>query len=262
MTEALVMETIRSTDTRIFNGGGCGLEWVWDRVNERYGIESTPRSYYERGTLGHAMIEAYLNDTDVGYVMDDYLPPEGDWLETTKCTKEGMEQEVWGLYEAWVSQYKSLEEYEGWTNVECEVVLECETPNGTPIRTEADAIFSANGGGVALADWKLGTSKSGMAMQLYLYWYCMRRRGYALSDDPFRAWFHYPSYSKPIVHITGYPGDEYIEAYVDYAQEQRLKGPYLPNPDWFRCSQCEWKDKCPLWGGEYEETRKIEVRIV
>ena len=260
--EALVLETIRSTDTRIFNGDGCGIEWIWDRVNERYGIEPTPRSYYERGTLGHAMIQAYLEGDEAEDVMYAYDMPDGEWLETTKCTKDGLIDETWDTYSRWVSQFKSLEEYEGWGNVECEVMLEAMTPNGTMISTEADAIFTNEAGDVALADWKLGTSKSGKAMQLYVYWYCMKGNGYVSDDDPFRAWFHYPTYNKPIVHITGYPGDAFIEAYIDYAQEQRTKGPYLPNPDWFPCSQCEWKDKCPLWGGDYEETRKIEVIVV
>ena len=263
MTEALVLETIRSTDTRIFNGDGCGIEWIWDRVNERYGIESTPRSYFERGTLGHAMIEAHLNgDVDPMEILKSYIPPEGDWLETTKCTKEGILDEVYTLYDKWTTQYRTLEEYQDIYTIDTEVTLKCVTPNGTPISTEADAIFTYNGGSVALADWKLGTSKSGKAMQLYTYWYCMRRTEYVDDRHPFRAWFHYPSYAKPIVHIKDYPGDTFIEAYIDNAQIQRTEGPYLPNPDWFRCSQCEWKDKCPLWGGDWEETRKIEVIVV
>ena len=208
------------------------------------------------------MIEAYLKNANVDKVFDNYQPPEGDWLETTKCTKEGLLDEVDTVYRAWVEQYEGLEEYENVAYVDTEVLLECTTPAGTRISTEADAIIHYNDNGIALADWKLGTSKSGLAMQLYLYWYVMRRNGLVDNDDPFRAWFHYPTYSKPIVHITGYPGDEFIEAYVDHAQQQRLKGPYLPNPEWFRCSQCEWKDKCPLWGGDYNETREIEVIVI
>ena len=266
MTEALVLQTIRSTDTRIFNGDGCGIEWIWDRVNERYGIANTPRSYYERGTLGHAMIQAYIEsngDFDaVEDVIGNYIKPKGEWLETQKCTKEGLLDETQAVFDRWEDQYCILEEYEDIYDVQCEVVLECETPNGTPIRTEADAIITYNSGSVALADWKLGTSKSGKAMQLYTYWYGMRRQEYVDNRHPFRAWFHYPTYNKPIVHIKDYPGDKFIETYIDNAQKQRLEGPYLPNPDWFPCSQCEWKDKCPLWGGDYEETRKIEVIVV
>ena len=261
MTEALVLETIRSTDTRIFNGDGCGIEWVWDRVNERYGIESTPRSYFERGTLGHAMIQAHLTGWSSAKVLADYVHPDGDWLETTKCTKEGLIDETREVFDRWMGQYDSLEEYEGWDDVSCEVVLEATTPNGTHISTEADAIFTNEQGEIALADWKLGTSKSGKAMQLYVYWYTMKQSGWC-GDKPFRAWFHYPTYNKPIVHIKDYPGDKFIEAYIDHAQEQRTKGPYLPNPDWFPCSQCEWKDKCPLWGGDWNETREIEVIVV
>ena len=190
------------------------------------------------------------------------MPPKGDWLETTKCTKEGLLDETAEVFEAWREQYERLEEYEGVDYVDCEVKLVTTTPNGTSVSTEADAIFYYGEGGVALVDWKLGTSKSGKAMQLYVYWYVMRKTHRVDLDQPMRAWFHYPTYKKPIVHIKDYPGDAYVEAYIDEAEKRRVNGPYLPNPEWFNCSQCQVKDKCPLWGGDYEETQGIEVIFV
>ena len=261
MTEALANIAIRSTETRTFNGDGCPTEWVWDRVNERYGITPTPRSYFERGTLGHNMIEVDLIGGDPYIAFDEYVKPEGEWLETTKCTKEDLLYEVDATFTKWQGQLATLEEYEDYLSVDTEVTLECTTPNGTTVSTQADAIFwFANG--PALVDWKLGTSKSGSAMQLFVYWYVMRKSGFITDDAPFRAWFHYATYNQPIVHIVGYPGDEFVETYIDEADRARREGPYLPNPDWFRCSQCEWKDKCPLWGGDYKETQEIGVVFV
>jgi hypothetical protein len=252
----------RSTESRTFNGDGCPTEWLWQRVDEMNGVARTPRSYFERGTLGHAMIEARLNGSDPWQVFADYQPPAGEWLETSKCTKEGLLDEVAAVYEAWETQFNTLEEYQGYDQVNTEVRLECVTPNGTEVSTEADAIFWW-GDSPALADWKLGTSRSGKAMQLYMYWYVARKSGYVPDDAPFRAWFHYPTYSRTsIVHIVDYPGDEFVEAYIDNAEAGRKGGPYLPNPDWFNCSQCEYKERCPLWGGDYAETQEVEVIFV
>jgi len=262
--EGLANEKIRSTETRLFNGDGCTLAWVWERVDERYGVPQVPRSYFERGTLGHAMIEEYLNTNDdecVADVYQSYVPPEGDWLETTKCTKAGILDEVDDVYCAWLEQFQTLEEYKDYASVDTEVVLQCTTDLGTHVSTEADAIFWYEDS-PAIVDWKLGTSKSGKAMQLYVYWYVARKSGWIPEDAPFRAWFHYPTYSKPIVHITDYPGDTFIEAYIDAAEDRRREGPYLPNPDWFNCSQCQVKDKCPLWGGNWQETNEIEVIFI
>lgn len=262
VTAALGNKAIRSTETRLFNGDGCAVEWAWERVNEMNGIPEIPRSYFERGHLGHAMIEAHLTgDAAADWAHDVlacYVPPEGDWLETTKCTKDGLFDELTVVYSRWLEQFTSLEEYEDYDRVNCEVLLECTTPNGTSVSTEADAIFWW-GDSPAVVDWKLGTSKSGKAMQLYVYWYVMRKSSYIGNSASFRAWFHYPTYAKPITHITDYPGDTFVEAYIDQAEKVRSKGPYLPNPEWFNCSQCQVKDKCPLWGGDWEETRKIEV---
>lgn len=214
------------------------------------------------------MIEAELMGFDPWEVFDKYKAPKGEWLETTKCTKAGLKDEVAGIFERWVDQYDTdpLKLYwhdGGWAHeVSCEVTLECTTPNGTPISTVADAIVWDKDNGPAVVDWKLGTSKSGKAMQLYLYWYCMRKLDMvdtSPSGDKFRGWFHYPTYAKPIVEIGEYPGDTYMEAYVDEAQARRLQGPYLPNPDWFRCSQCEHKDVCPLWGGDYQDTLDVNI---
>lgn len=261
MTDALALRAIRSTETRLFNGDGCTLAWAWERVDEMNMVPQVPRSYFERGTLGHAMIEAKLNGADPGEIYLAYEPPEGDWLETTKCTKEGLDGEVKDVYTTWEEQFNRLEEYEDYDQVNTEVTLKCITELGTLVSTEADAIFWY-GDSPAIVDWKLGTSKSGKAMQLYVYWYVARKSGYIPDDAPFRAWFHYPTYSKPIVHIKDYPGDVFVEAYIDNAERNRTESPFLPNPDWFNCSQCQYKDKCPLWGGDYAETAEIEVTFV
>ena len=259
--EGLGLRAIRSTETRLFNGDGCTLAWAWERVDEMNGVPQVPRSYFERGTLGHAMIEAHLNGDDPGAIYLAYEPPAGDWLETTKCTKDGLDAEVKDVYTTWEEQFNRLEEYNDYDTVMTEVVLKCITELGTLVSTEADAIFWY-GDSPAIVDWKLGTSKSGKAMQLYVYWYVARKSGYIPDDAPFRAWFHYPTYKKPIVHITEYPGDDFVEAYIDNAERNRTTAPYLPNPDWFNCSQCQHKDKCPLWGGDYAETAEIEVTFV
>ena len=262
VTKAQAPHAIRSTDTRIFNGDGCPIEWLHDKV---IGFEPTPRSYFERGTLGHAMIEAELMGFDPWELFDNFELLPGEWLETSKCTKAGLKDETAAIFERWVDQYVDdpLNLYhdngnEPW-EVSNEVTLECKTPNGTPISTVADAIVWDEDNGPAVVDWKLGTSKSGKAMQLYLYWYCMRKTGLVEDGDIFRGWFHYPTYAKPIVEIGEYPGDLFVEAYVDEAQAGRLFGPYLPNPDWFRCSQCEHKDVCPLWGGDYQDTLDVNI---
>jgi len=263
VAQATAPLAIRSTDTRIFNGDGCPVEWLHDKV---IGFEATPRAYFERGTLGHAMIEAELMGFDPWKVFDDYVLPEGEWLETSKCTKAGVKDEVAGIFERWVEQYDTDKLNIYWNggavayDVSCEVTLECDTPMGTPISTVADAIIWADEG-PAVVDWKLGTSKSGKAMQLYLYWYCMRKLNMVEDSDEFRGWFHYPTYAKPIVFIDGYPGDQFIEAYVDEAQAGRVYGPYIPNPDWFRCSQCEHHDVCPLWGGDYKATLDVDIKF-
>lgn len=261
VTQGLGDAAIRSTETRLFNGDGCAIPWAWERVSEMRGIPEIPRSYYERGTLGHAMIEAHLNGDDAWVLYHAYVLPTGGWLETTKCTKDGLKEELEAVYVNWQDQFCDLEEYEDYDQVNTEVLLECTTPGGVDVSTEADAIFWW-GDSPAIVDWKLGTSKSGKAMQLYVYWYAARKSGYIPNDATFRAWFHYATYSKPIVHITDYPGDTFIEAYIEQAEKMRREGPYLPNPEWFNCSQCQAKDKCPLWGGDWEETNEIEVIFV
>jgi hypothetical protein len=207
------------------------------------------------------MIEAHLNGDDAWVLYHAYVLPTGGWLETTKCTKDGLKEELEAVYVNWQDQFCDLEEYEDYDQVNTEVLLECTTPGGVDVSTEADAIFWW-GDSPAIVDWKLGTSKSGKAMQLYVYWYAARKSGYIPNDATFRAWFHYATYSKPIVHITDYPGDTFIEAYIEQAEKMRREGPYLPNPEWFNCSQCQAKDKCPLWGGDWEETNEIEVIFV
>ena len=261
MTDALALRAIRSTETRLFNGDGCTLAWAWERVDEMNGIPQMPRSYFERGTLGHGMIEDHLNGEDPEIRYADYVHPPGDWLETTKCTKDGILEETATVFHSWLTQFQALEEYQGYDQVNTEVTLKCVTDLGCVVSTEADAIFWY-GDSPAIVDWKLGTSKSGKAMQLYVYWYVARKSGYIPDDAPFRAWFHYPTYSKPIVHIKDYPGDDFVEAYIDNAERNRTSAPFLPNPSWFECSQCQYKDRCPLWGGDYAETQEIEVTFV
>ncbi|KKL63227.1 hypothetical protein LCGC14_2177230 [marine sediment metagenome] len=267
MVEALALETIRSTETRQFNGVGCPLEWLYDRVDEAEFIAPQPRSYYERGHLGHAMIGAYLLSGDIALVddiLEGYVPAEGEWKETSKCTKEGLLDEVKAIFDRWVDQYEEF--YTEYISVDTEVLLEVETPNGTLVSTEADAIFINEDGRPTIVDWKLGTSKSGHAIQLYVYWYCMRRLGIAKPSDYFRGWFHYVNYAKPIKMVGEYPGDEFVEAYIDNAERNRREGPYLPNPTYFDCRYCDHSANCPLFGDDPVEAwnyiKEVEITFV
>lgn len=264
--------TIRSTETRTFNGAGCPLEWLWDTVDTAMGVERQPKSWYVRGTLAHEFIENVLNgipESAAWAQLHEWLDHDPlmsvDWMETTKCTKAGLYTELTGVLERWLKQYSEL--YRELEPVGVEYQLDFETPNGTVVSTTLDALFKDENGHPVVVDWKFGTSKSGQDMQLYVYWYGLRRLGIVPDDAFFRGWFHYVTYEKPLTYTAAseYPGDEFVETYIDTAEERRRSGPYLPNPTWFSCRYCYHQEVCPLFAEDAKETwetiRDIKVEF-
>ena len=255
-------------------GDGCALEtffeWV-DAADLTPEDEHPPKSFHLRGTIGHAMIECWLmgGSTDEAMqIMWDFAEDEDlwarDWIETTKCNKNDIVYELMNIFTKFIKQYS--EHYYDLILEETELMLDFTTPQGTHVRTELDALFSRNEDGrPVLVDWKLGTSKSGKPMQLYVYWYGLKRMGMVDEDDYMRAWFHYPQYSSPIVQVTNYPGDEFVEAYIDNAEANRRSGIYLPNPSWVTCNYCHYKEFCPLYAtdpaAEWDWIKEVEVKF-
>lgn len=268
---AKATSTIRSTETRQFNGNGCPIEWLWDRVDDEMDVTRQPKSWFERGNVGHAIIEALLEGAewdDAMLILTEFLESDvmdEDWIETSKCTKANFEYEIIGLIDKFVSQYERL--YEDYEVVGTEYELVFDTPNGTVVSTTLDALFKDPDGWPVVVDWKLGTSKSGKDMQLYVYWYGLRRLGLVPDDAWFRGWFHYVTYEDPIgyTHNVAYPGDDFVAAYIDEADKRRKEGPYLPAPDWFSCRYCHHQEVCPLYAEDAEEVwemiQQIEVRF-
>lgn len=251
---------IRSTETRTFNGAGCPTEWFWDRVDEAQGVSRKPKAFFKRGEAAHKFIEDVLNGVPIEAAFDDIaewpnVDPdfEESWIETQKCTKAGIVDEVETISERWRDQYE--EYYSEYDLVAAEFELDFHTPKGTWVKTTLDALFKDENGNPVVVDWKFGTSKSGKDMQLYVYWYGLRKMGIIEDDRWFRGWFHYITYNDPIGYTksTKYPGDLFVEQYIDEAQFRRLGGPYLPNPEWFSCRYCAHQEVCPLYAEDPEE---------
>lgn len=270
MAIAIATDTIRSTETRIFNGDGCSLEWLADKLYATvHPGEEQLKSVFIRGTVGHAMIENFLkggsSDESLEMLWEFADDPvfDHDWIETSKCTKDGIVAEIESLWYQFLVQYQ--EHYAEWDARYVEYPLEFETPNGVRVRTEPDVIFVNDEGRPVLVDWKLGTSKSGKAMQLYTYWYGLKQLGIVGPDDYFRAHFHYVTYSNPIGQVHKYPGDSIVIEYIETAEQRRRSGPYLPNPSYVSCRYCAWQDVCPLYSAAPEEDwqyfKEVEVRF-
>lgn len=269
---AVATPSIRSTETRTFNGDGCPLEWLFESI-DRANPDDTQekvKSFYLRGHVGHEMIEHWLNGGSTDecmQIMWDFAEDEElwaqDWVETTKCSKENIIYELMTIFTNFVKQYE--EHYVGLELESTEFMLDFYTPQGTHVRTELDALFRNEEGRPVLVDWKLGTSRSGKPMQLFVYWYGLKQMGIVDDDDYMRAWFHYPQYSAPLVHITRYPGDAFVEEYIDTAEANRRSGVYLPNPQWVSCNYCSYQEWCPLYSSDpqsdWEWIRNVEVRF-
>ena len=261
--EALATETIRSTETRLFHGGGCPTEWLYDRVDDMAYVAQPPKAFHMVGSAVHAMIEEFLQGNDPFEVWDAWLyahsEDEREWLDTTKVTKETFPSLVEDTFDTWLKQYRKF--YDGLEPFLTEYRLEFETPNGTPVVTTIDAVFRDEASNVYIVDWKTGTSKSGQDMQLHVYEYGMKRMGYPYIED---AWFHYTHLKDPIDYTkSGYPGDEFMARYIDEADRRRKEGPYLPNPSWFSCAYCQHKEACPLYADDAEAAAKAieEVEV-
>lgn len=268
--KAKATATIRSTETRLFNGAGCPTEWLWDRVDEATETTRQPKAWFVRGTKAHEYIEDVLNGIPEAAAWDSLHEwfessplMEEDWMETTKCTKAGLYTELTSVLEKWGQQYEEL--YQDLTPVAIEYELNFTTPNGTVVSTTLDALFRDEQGHPVVVDWKFGTSKSGLDMQLYVYWYGLRKLGLIPEDAYFRGWFHYITYEKPLGYTasTEYPGDHFVETYIDTAEERRRSGPYLPNPTWFSCRYCYHKEVCPLFVEDAVETWEMinEIKV-
>ena len=268
MAYAIADEAIRSTETRTFNGGGCPTEWLLEKVDEAQNIEVL-KSFFIYGELGHDAIDMVLSGASLDEALEFLWASEEatgywekDWIETKNRNKENLLGGLNAMMYRWAEQY--AEYYDGtFYTDEVELMLDFETPNGTHVRTRIDALFRTHDGDrPVLVDWKLGTSKSGKAMQLYVYWYGLKKMGIVTEDDYFRAWFHYVEYADPIGLVHEYPGDEIVEAYIDEADRRRKAGPYLPNPEWVSCNYCAYKDDmCPLYASEPQETWKYITEV-
>ena len=268
----LMTPTIRSTETRTFNGDGCPVEWLLETRDFYEGIEREPKSFFVRGTYGHQYIADRLamieRDTAMQTMLEDlrlFISINPDpWIETTKCTKEGLEDELVGIAYAWEAQQE--EYYREYTVDVVEYPLTFSTPNGSLVMTTIDALFRNEDGRPIIVDWKLGTSKSGKPMQLYVYWYGLKKAGLVSEADFFRGWFHYVNYADPIQLVGDYPGDDMVEAYIDLAFQRRANDVKLPNPEWFSCRYCYYKEECPMYADDphdaWEYVKSIQVEVI
>jgi len=275
MALAIASEQTRSTDTRTFNGDGCPTEWLLEKEAEAKGIPEVPKYFYVFGNVVHGMIDT---DIKTGHCIDSVEfwveswfdvnkhIMNADWVETKNGRKADFVQKIWETYEKWSSQYDEI--YDGWKDDGTEVELSATTQYGDKITSTVDAVMVDDEGRAHVIDWKVGTSKSGKDMQLYVYWYLMRKNFIVMPDEWFRGHFHYVNYSNPIGYTaTGkYPGDEFIEEYIRTSEINRKQGAYLPNPSWFSCNYCGHKDECPLFADNpaqaWEDIKNIQVMFV
>ena len=257
MAVAIADKATRSSDVRLFLGEGCSLDWLLNKV-QGAPIE-TPKYFYEFGNIVHEMIEATLNGVagqGVYEIREDYFAESQayilDWIETKNGRKADLWENIATVYQKWVQHY--AEHSEDWEIVQIEQTLEVATPDRTAITSTPDAVFVDPEGYYHVVDWKVGTSKSGKDLQLYIYWYLLRKAGIVPDDAYFRGHFHYVTYANPIgfTATSRYPGDDFIEAYINASERIRTQGPYLPNPSWFSCAYCAHKEDCPIFSDEPE----------
>ena len=267
-----IPRAIRSTETRTFNGQGCPTQWFFEQRDKNNWVDLVPRSYYVRGTVGHAFIENGIRHDDftAGWQAMEIAFEEApemqrdDWIETNKCTKEGLWDELVGLADTFEAQY-GQDPYPNLHAWRIEETLEFQTPDRIPVSTTPDAIFLDEDNNRIIVDWKLGTSKNGSPLQLWVYWYGLRRLGLVPDSAYFRGWFHYVTYANPIEEVGDYPGDAFIEDYIRSAYERRNAGTWLPNPTWVDCRYCPYQDICPIYSGDersWDEIRNYGVRLI
>jgi len=254
--------TIRSTETRTFNGLGCPAEWFLEKQNPEPG----KKVFFIRGNALHTAVEWYalngwgaslntLVDIAQTYVeeqLEEAALLDMDILETSKQKAEGLyvqaDKDVTAWYNQVVAQEVKPYQYLQGT-FDAEVVLEVEAPD-FHLRTSADAIFHSAKRGPHVIDWKTG-SKSASDLQLFVYWFAMRDMGMVTNSDV-RGWFHYVAYAQPIAHpYATYPGDQFMYEYIATAEQRRLSGPYLPTPS-FLCNYCLQRGGCPLYADDQE----------
>jgi len=271
---AIAPEQIRSTSTRLFNGDGCPLEWLRTRQAEASGTQLKPKYFFEFGTAGHGMIETYINTGSEDAAWEwfvswkETINWDREWFETKNGRVADFNENLETVFAKWKEQYETHYLADTKSKPRTEVYLSYTLPSGAIASGTIDAVFVNSDEHPYVVDWKLGSSKSGKDMQLYVYWYLLRKNGVVPESAFFRGHFHYVNYSNPIGYTaTGrYPGDKFIEDYINHAEKNRRSGTYMPNPSWFSCAYCEYKDSCPLYTNnpsqEWEEIKEIKVIFV
>lgn len=125
--------------------------------------------------------------------------------------------------------------------------------------TAIDAVFYAKDEeGVALVDWKSGTSAKADPWQMWTYewaWGDFR-------DLPVLAtWFHHLAHSTLQDTDDTYPGDEYVWQAVEYTElmVSNMTLRLQPKPHWVcgKANLCPHRDlgTCPAYGGDLQQIR-------
>lgn len=129
-----------------------------------------------------------------------------------------------------------------------------------PVWGSIDAIFSNDGGHMAVVDWKSGTSRQRDSNQLHFYMFGFDAE---LIED---AWFHHLDRKQKrsvIQEADPYPGDRVVLRRIQQAEREKEQivggGPVQFNPDWW-CGFCTVAARCPVEGEERVANKKALKR--
>ncbi len=135
--------------------------------------------------------------------------------------------------------------------------VECSRPG---FHTSIDAVFHAKeGGGVALVDWKTGTSPKADPIQMHTYeWAWTEFHG-----TPVQAtWFHHLAHREMQDTDDTYPGAANMSQLADYTQiiQEIMTLRIQPKPHWVcgKANLCPHRDqeRCPAFGGSLQSIRE------
>lgn len=255
MTQPVLLDlSIRSTETRLFNGDGCPLEYLLTQRDLSLEIERPDKFWFVSGTLLHKFVEDAIltNPRAARQAMLESIEliNEAELIHAARGSTEelGLASFCATWADRWIEQYDLI--YGDLEPTAIELKLDVPVNDEVTLVTTVDAVFVDEDDWPIVVDWKFGSSKSGKPMQLFVYWYGLRKAGIVPDDAWFRGWFHYVQQSSPTQEVGNYPGDDFVETYIIAADWRKKQGLFLPNPSWFACRYCDYQEECPLYAEE------------
>lgn len=248
--------------------GGCPLRNLLDKMYEtgiRYGWNIV-------GTAIHSAIEhVALDDLDLDQAIDH--AHDLAWEDVKRYKKAGYEiryangrgmdtidENIEDMLKRWWAEVHpdSSERHFSYLPYKWPFTPEVEI-SYPGFHTAIDAVFYAKKGpGVALVDWKTGTSKAASTSQMWTYiWAFEEWYPYAEVVD---SWFHHLGHDEQIQPVEDFPGHEYVAHLVEYSEivESNLTLRTLARPHWVctRADLCPHKERCPAFGGDLRQIRE------